>query len=186
MFHYTHHHTDFLRTHPLSIDPRERYLAAVADAKAAEAEYFAAESIQREEQVLRRRLEEIQLQKQFQDHPLRLPTYGQVNLTSPFDVRAHGYDHLPFLRRHVEEQERVGCQVNTERLVRQVEESKRLRQLEEEKRLCPTVALRQAELEREARLLLALGEKRTALLRGHLARHEQPRQVSQSPPCVSI
>ncbi|KAJ6519232.1 hypothetical protein C8R45DRAFT_1204440 [Mycena sanguinolenta] len=44
-------------------NPREKYLAALAEAKAAEAEYLAAEQLQHEENQLRQRLEQIQTLK---------------------------------------------------------------------------------------------------------------------------
>lgn len=54
------------------LDPRTRYLTALQQVRAAEAEYLAAEAIQREEAALRQRLYEIQLQK-----PAR---YGGINI----------------------------------------------------------------------------------------------------------
>ncbi|KAJ6604156.1 hypothetical protein DFH09DRAFT_1121800 [Mycena vulgaris] len=57
MFHSTLSHRSPVTT------PREKYLAALAEAKAAEAEYLAAERLQQEEDSLRQRLEQIQLLK---------------------------------------------------------------------------------------------------------------------------
>lgn len=54
MFHYNPvlHNTEF--TYPSQVlSPRDKYLAALAEAKAAEAEYLAAEAIQQEEAALR-------------------------------------------------------------------------------------------------------------------------------------
>ncbi|KAG6812056.1 hypothetical protein H0H92_004587 [Tricholoma furcatifolium] len=48
------------------LDPRDRYLAALASARATETEYLAAEAAQREEVHLRRRLQELQHRKFFQ------------------------------------------------------------------------------------------------------------------------
>ncbi|KAF7360367.1 BAG domain-containing protein [Mycena venus] len=45
---------------PTQVNPRDKYLAALAEAKAAEAEYLAAERLQQEEDGLRQRLEQIQ------------------------------------------------------------------------------------------------------------------------------
>lgn len=163
----------------LSVDPREKYLASIADA-----EYLSTESIRREEQALRFRLEEIQLQKQLQGRSLHQSAYGKEDYTSLLDIygdrHALGYDRIASLRRQLEEEERLRYQV---------EEAVRLRrQVEEEKRLH---ALRQAELEHESRrreqqeqsrLLLALEkEERAALLRARLARarQESAGQLSQ-------
>lgn len=161
MFHHT-----YPRSSP-SLDPRAKYLAAVAEAKAAEAEFLAAEAQQR----ALRRLQEIHLAEQ----PVALRSmHGLGDLIPPFDTYGnrpayYGHDRLASLRRQIEEEER--------------------RQFEEEQRL--VVAL-QAELAREsrrrqdeeqARLLLASEKgKHAAHLRERLARAVQHshQQVSQS------
>ncbi|KAJ6487609.1 hypothetical protein C8R45DRAFT_1213684 [Mycena sanguinolenta] len=68
-------------------NPREKYLAALAEAKAAEAEYLAAEQLQQEENQLRQRLEQIQSLK----HQPSAYTYTPAPhhpQTVPFDVEA--------------------------------------------------------------------------------------------------
>lgn len=179
MFHYA----PLVTRTSLSVNPREKYLAALADAKAAEAEYLAAESVQLEEQALRRRLEEIQLQKQLQGHSLRNSAFGtgQGDFLPSLDVYGdrytRGYDHLASLRLQIQEEER---------LRRRNAEREHLRQLEE-MRLHDAVARRQAELEQEAlrlrreekaRMIITLNmEKRSAQRR---ARQESARKVSLS------
>ncbi|KAJ7071404.1 hypothetical protein C8F01DRAFT_1110406 [Mycena amicta] len=49
---------------PYQTNPRDKYLAALANVKAAEAEYLAAERLQQEEDALRHRLQQIQALKQ--------------------------------------------------------------------------------------------------------------------------
>ncbi|KAF8061014.1 hypothetical protein FPV67DRAFT_1423604 [Lyophyllum atratum] len=90
--------------------PRDRYLAALAEAKAAETEYLAAEAVQREEDALRRRLEDIQLQKQDQELLLRsrygrTPHHSSHSLSELGAYPTYGYDRLAALRRQVEEEE---------------------------------------------------------------------------------
>ncbi|KAF7367327.1 BAG domain-containing protein [Mycena sanguinolenta] len=76
------------RTPVSQINPREKYLAALAEAKAAEAEYLAAEQLQQEENQLRQRLEQIQSLKHqpsaYYTHT-PAPHYPQ---TTPFDLEA--------------------------------------------------------------------------------------------------
>ncbi|KAF9052249.1 hypothetical protein BDZ89DRAFT_422366 [Hymenopellis radicata] len=62
-------------SHYAQLSPRDNYLAALARAKAAEEEYLAAEAIDREERQIRRRLEELQFQKQKASHS-HYPSYG--------------------------------------------------------------------------------------------------------------
>ncbi|KAG6857613.1 hypothetical protein H0H87_010181 [Tephrocybe sp. NHM501043] len=86
---------------PLS-NPRDRYLTALAEAKAAEADFLAAEAAQREEEDLRRRLEEIQYRKhkqQLRSRYDRIP-YGHLD-SYP------SYDRLASLRQQVEAEERL-------------------------------------------------------------------------------
>ncbi|KAJ7275522.1 hypothetical protein B0H12DRAFT_1066353 [Mycena haematopus] len=60
MFHQSYPSVSSYRTPTSPMNPREKYLAALAEAKAAEAEYLAAEQLQQEENQLRQRLEQIQ------------------------------------------------------------------------------------------------------------------------------
>ncbi|KAF7319878.1 BAG domain-containing protein [Mycena kentingensis (nom. inval.)] len=77
--------------------PRDKYLAALAEAKAAEAEYLAAERLQQEEDDLRRRLDQIQSLK----HHRAAPVYPSYHHQPAVDIDA--------LRRQiaVEERERI-------------------------------------------------------------------------------
>ncbi|KAJ6519345.1 hypothetical protein C8R45DRAFT_918385 [Mycena sanguinolenta] len=76
------------RTPVSQINPREKYLAALAEAKAAEAEYLAAEQLQQEENQLRQRLEQIQsLKHQPSAYYTHTPT-PQYSQTAPFDLDA--------------------------------------------------------------------------------------------------
>ncbi|KAG6866245.1 hypothetical protein C0991_006832 [Blastosporella zonata] len=86
---------------PLS-NPRDRYLAALAEAKAAEADFRAAEAAQREEDQLRWRLEEIQYRKQEQ---LLRSRYDRIPATH-LDTYP-SYDRLTSLRQQVEAEERL-------------------------------------------------------------------------------
>ncbi|KAF7367350.1 BAG domain-containing protein [Mycena sanguinolenta] len=87
------------RTPVPRINPREKYLAALAEAKAAEAEYLAVEQLQQEENQLRQRLEQIQSLKHqpnaYYTHT-PAPHYPQ---TTPFDLEA--------LRRQIAAEERA-------------------------------------------------------------------------------
>ncbi|RDB28983.1 hypothetical protein Hypma_015128 [Hypsizygus marmoreus] len=92
-------------------NPRDRYLAALAEAQAAEAEYLAAEAIRREEEELHHRLEEIQLRKREAEllrSTYRRTAYQSSPLLSNLDpYPVHGYDRLAALRRQVEEEEHL-------------------------------------------------------------------------------
>ncbi|KAF8213465.1 hypothetical protein K438DRAFT_1804027 [Mycena galopus ATCC 62051] len=59
MFHHSYPSVLSYQTPVSQPNPREKYLAALAEAKAAEAEYLAAEQLQQEENQLRERLEQI-------------------------------------------------------------------------------------------------------------------------------
>ncbi|KAG5729782.1 hypothetical protein E4T56_gene972 [Termitomyces sp. T112] len=102
MFHYipASNLTSYAYPSPLS-NPRDRYLAALAEAKAAEADYLAADAARREEDDLRRRLAEIQHRKQ------------ENSLTSRYDFDPYDYhdshpsdNRLAILRQQVEEERR--------------------------------------------------------------------------------
>ncbi|KAK7064644.1 BAG domain-containing protein [Favolaschia claudopus] len=82
-------------------NPREKYLAALAEAKAAEAEYLAAERLQQEEDELRQRLDQIQHMKhQHQPAPAVDPYYPRYpQASAPLDIDA--------LRRQIAAEERA-------------------------------------------------------------------------------
>ncbi|KAF8665121.1 hypothetical protein AX16_000588 [Volvariella volvacea WC 439] len=89
--------------------PRERYLAAVAQARKAEEEYLAAEAARQEELALRQRLAEIELQRQLEEqelqrqlqlrarrapriaYPAAIPGYMPDYLEAGVDVPQFGY-----------------------------------------------------------------------------------------------
>ncbi|KAF9011014.1 hypothetical protein BDZ89DRAFT_1077944 [Hymenopellis radicata] len=89
--------------------PRDKYLAALAQAKAAEEEFLAAGAIEQEEHFLRRRLEELQLQRQ----QVSLPSYGAP-------------DRLALLRLQLQQEEQAQAE-----LLRQREEETALAALQE-------------------------------------------------------
>ncbi|KAJ7293800.1 hypothetical protein C8J57DRAFT_1704462 [Mycena rebaudengoi] len=95
-----------------TISPRDKYLSALAEAKAAEAEYLAAERLQQEEESLRQRLSQIQLLKHrntttpapqslFVDND-----YAHLPLTHPGQI-VLGADDLHLLRRQIAEEQRA-------------------------------------------------------------------------------
>ncbi|KAJ7837224.1 hypothetical protein B0H14DRAFT_2589327 [Mycena olivaceomarginata] len=87
------------RTPVSQINPREKYLAALAEAKAAEAEYLAAERLQQEEDQLRQRLEQIQsLKHQPSAYYTHTPA-PQYSQAAPLDLDA--------LRRQIAAEERA-------------------------------------------------------------------------------
>ncbi|KAG6891098.1 hypothetical protein C0995_014188 [Termitomyces sp. Mi166 len=104
MFHYI--PASSIATYPYSSsylsNSRDRYFAALAEAKAAEADYLAAETARREEDELCRRLADIQQRKQ--ERLLRsrydLVPYNHLN-------NYPSYDRLAILRQQVEEEERL-------------------------------------------------------------------------------
>ncbi|KAF7319874.1 BAG domain-containing protein [Mycena kentingensis (nom. inval.)] len=89
--------------------PRDKYLAALAEAKAAEAEYLAAERLQQEEDDLRRRLDQIQSLK----HHRAAPVYPSYHHQPAVDIDA--------LRRQIAAEER-------ERILREQEQERRHKQ----------------------------------------------------------
>ncbi|KAF7310529.1 BAG domain-containing protein [Mycena chlorophos] len=99
--------------------PRDKYLAAVAQTQAAEAEYLAAEGLQQEEDALRYRLQQIQSMKQPRYDDLYYPTTTTRYAPAPtsFDLDA--------LRRQIAAEER-------ERILREQEQERR-RELEARK-----------------------------------------------------
>ncbi|KAF7306509.1 BAG domain-containing protein [Mycena indigotica] len=93
--------------------PRDKYLAAIAQAQAAEAEYLAAERLQQEEDMLRHRLEQIQSMKQPRyDDFARAPLYPRYNQQPAFDIEA--------LRQQIAAEER-------QRILREQEEEAKVR-----------------------------------------------------------
>ncbi|KAF5377240.1 hypothetical protein D9615_006352 [Tricholomella constricta] len=156
---------------PLST-PRNKYLAALAEAKAAEAEYLAAEAIQQEEEALRRRLEEIRIRKEGGD---LLSRYGRAPYTTatPFsnldNYPAYGYDHLAALRRQVEEEE---C-LNLLALKEAKAEQERLRQAEEANLLS---------LRRQEQVALRLHQEREQARIASLFKHQAAAKARQSDP----
>ncbi|KAJ7785805.1 hypothetical protein B0H16DRAFT_1488080 [Mycena metata] len=133
-----------------TVNPREKYLAALAEAKAAEAEYLAAERLQQEEAALRTRLEQIQAlkapqapvyQSPFQQYPQQAPFtyYPAPGLVAP-PPQFSAQPDLEQLRRQIAAEERA-------RLVREQEEAQQARQREQALR----AEAQRKELEREAR-----------------------------------
>ncbi|KAF9052210.1 hypothetical protein BDZ89DRAFT_1056554 [Hymenopellis radicata] len=84
-------------SHYAQLSPRDNYLAALACAKAAEEEYLAAEAIDREERQIRRRLEELEFQKQKACHS-HYPSYGAP-------------DRLSVMRLQLQDEERQEAEV---------------------------------------------------------------------------
>ncbi|KAG6846999.1 hypothetical protein C0991_002528, partial [Blastosporella zonata] len=80
MFHYSPVSYSYAPA-PISTNPRGRYIHSLAEVRAAEANYLAAEARQREEEALVRRLEEIQLWKQ--EEVLRTPYQFHVAPRTP-------------------------------------------------------------------------------------------------------
>ncbi|THU89439.1 hypothetical protein K435DRAFT_865279 [Dendrothele bispora CBS 962.96] len=187
-----------------SSNPRDRYLAALAEARAAEADYLAAEAVQREEEALRRRLEEIQFQKRHN----RLSQY-----TQSVDSYSYGHpsrDRLALLRQEIQEEELRQAVIARERELdalrrqeleeaeliafkkRQEEQKLELltrRRQEEEKRL---LALRQGQQAEKTRRLARVLESPEAhpvvrlLVNPQNNTCSQPhRRVSQSQPAAT-
>ncbi|KAJ7225990.1 hypothetical protein GGX14DRAFT_423366, partial [Mycena pura] len=160
-------------------NPREKYLAALADARAAEAEYLAAERLQQEEDSLRQRLEQIQRLKQHDaPQPLAFDSYrGYPSLQShaqyhhPFGYdNGHGHD-VELLRSQIAVEERA-------RITRE-QQARRLRKLEAEharkqEQARELEALRLAQVAREHERTRAL-----ATQQAHLAAlmHRAPEPV---------
>ncbi|KAK7029622.1 hypothetical protein VNI00_014320 [Paramarasmius palmivorus] len=110
------YHSSQLYGHSSRINPRDRYLAALAEAKAAEAELLAEEEARREEEqlaeelALRRRLEEIQASRSRHTSHLNVYDDDDFSLHRRHSYNPHvpGYaseDRLTRLRREMEEDE---------------------------------------------------------------------------------
>ncbi|KAK7029016.1 hypothetical protein VNI00_014726 [Paramarasmius palmivorus] len=133
--------------HSSRINPRDRYLAALAEAKVAEAELLAEEEARREEEqlaeelALRKRLEEIQASRR--RHTSHLDVYDDFSLhrRHSYNPHAPGYaseDRLTRLRREMEEDElRAARQKKLERevILRKEAEIIAQKRKEEENRL---------------------------------------------------
>ncbi|KAF9033299.1 hypothetical protein BDZ89DRAFT_1063037 [Hymenopellis radicata] len=130
MFSQSYHPSRYTRP-----SPRDKYLAALAQAKAAEEEFLAAEAIEQEERLLRRRLEELRLQRQ-----VSLPSYGAP-------------DRLALLRLQLQQEEQAQAQ-----LLRQREEETALAALrleqERQQRAQLELVLEQRRKEQDQRRLL--------------------------------
>ncbi|KAI3615519.1 hypothetical protein WG66_011743 [Moniliophthora roreri] len=98
---YPYHYSNQPHGYPTQISPRGRYLAALAEARAAEEELIA-EEIQREEELaeelaLKRRLEEIHASRKY---PGRTSSYHsrlggfEINDVSPYDRQLYGHAYL--------------------------------------------------------------------------------------------
>ncbi|KAF8170294.1 hypothetical protein K438DRAFT_1982808 [Mycena galopus ATCC 62051] len=128
MFHQSSYPSTFYGT-PISraqtqTNPREKYLAALANAQAAEAEYLAAEQLQQEEDQLRQRLEQIQSLRQHQQPGAY---YAQPQTWSrhaaPLDFDA--------LRRQIAAEERARIEEEREVLrVHELDEQRKRQELE--------------------------------------------------------
>ncbi|KAJ7655285.1 hypothetical protein DFH06DRAFT_1414091 [Mycena polygramma] len=113
-----------------TLNPREKYLAALAEAKAAEAEYLAAEKLQQEEEALRQRLDQIQhLKQQQQQQPAPSPYYtpAQAHFPQPTPppfphyVPAPAAVDLDALRRQIAAEERARILQEQQQQVRREE-----------------------------------------------------------------
>ncbi|KAK7468434.1 hypothetical protein VKT23_002947 [Stygiomarasmius scandens] len=139
------------------LNSRDRYLAALAEAKAAEADYLADEAVRREEEALRQRLEEIQLRKRHE----QFSRYRQ-----PFESYSHSHgshDRLSLLRQELEEEE-----------LRQAAAASRRREFEEARALVlkrrqeeQTLELLTRRRQEEEKRLLALRQEQKAARRVH-------------------
>ncbi|KAJ7806124.1 hypothetical protein B0H14DRAFT_3153007 [Mycena olivaceomarginata] len=117
MFHHSYSSAPSYRTPVSQISPREKYLAALAEAKAAEAEYLAAERLQQEEDQLRQRLEQIQsLRHQPSGYYTHTPT-PQYSQAAPLDLDA--------LRRQIAVEERARIVREQEAEALRVQEAQR-------------------------------------------------------------
>ncbi|KAJ7356755.1 hypothetical protein DFH08DRAFT_849967 [Mycena albidolilacea] len=128
MFHHSFSSAPSYRTP--QINPREKYLAALAEAKAAEAEYLAAERLQQEEDQLCQRLEQIQsLKHQPNGYYTHTPA-SQYSQAAPLDLDA--------LRRQIAAEERARIVREQEAEALRVQEAQRkaqkqARELEEQR-----------------------------------------------------
>ncbi|KAJ6501583.1 hypothetical protein C8R47DRAFT_232726 [Mycena vitilis] len=114
-----------------ALNPREKYLAALAEAKAAEAEYLAAEKLQQEEEALRQRLDQIQhlkQQQQQQQQPAPNPYYtpAQAHFAQPSPpfpqyAPAPAAVDLDALRRQIAAEERARILQEQQQQVRREE-----------------------------------------------------------------
>ncbi|KAL0581371.1 hypothetical protein V5O48_000635 [Marasmius crinis-equi] len=146
------------------LTPRERYLASLAEAKAAEADYIAAEAerLHRDEEeiLLRRRLQELEAQRRprVDDYPSHRHPHFDHSYRSSYPQPYQSEDRLALLRRELEEEELKAARERKQERerellrIREAREAERIALLrkEEENRL--TLARRRREQE-EQRLL---------------------------------
>ncbi|KAK7468422.1 hypothetical protein VKT23_002936 [Stygiomarasmius scandens] len=155
-----------------SLNSRDRYLAALAEAKAAEADYLADEAVRREEEALRQRLEEIQLRKRHE----QLSRYQQP--LGPYSYSYGSHDRLALLRQELEEEELRQAAATRERGLevlrrREFEEARALalkRQQEEQ-----TLELLTRRRQEEEKRLLALRQEQ------QIEKARRVRQTSSRP-----
>ncbi|EEB93310.1 hypothetical protein MPER_08055, partial [Moniliophthora perniciosa FA553] len=170
---YPYHYSNQSHGYPTQINPRDRYLAALAEAKAAEAELIA-EEIRKEEELaeelaLKRRLEEIHASRRYSGTPSRYHSrlggfeFDDVSAyhRHPYGRYAHPTENrFTRLRQELEEEELRAARQRkqeheTEALIRkEMREAEivALKRREEEKRL----ALMRHQREQEEKRLLEL------------------------------
>ncbi|KAJ7151516.1 hypothetical protein C8R46DRAFT_1357758 [Mycena filopes] len=141
---------------PTNTNPREKYLAALAEAKAAEAEYLAAERLQQEEDALRTRLEQIQALKA----PQQAPSHHYQPAPAPFaPFQQQPPFHQPYFHpqpqfatipapnnNHFDLEQlraQIAAQERTKLLIEQEEEQRALKRDEEQRAIRREKALRQ-------------------------------------------
>ncbi|KIY68348.1 hypothetical protein CYLTODRAFT_421669 [Cylindrobasidium torrendii FP15055 ss-10] len=103
--------------YPAPPTAREKYLAALAQAQAAEQEYLAAEALEREEQAIRLRLAEIEASKR-----QRLPQHfyaGQSSIPTYSPAARPPVDRLELLRLQIEEEERQRAALRAQEALQQ-------------------------------------------------------------------
>ncbi|KAF5357584.1 hypothetical protein D9758_007478 [Tetrapyrgos nigripes] len=151
--------------------PIDRYLAALANVKAAEVDFLTAEAVEREEAAIRRRLEEIEAQRR---HSQVLGSRQPYDYSQFPGTPRHSEDYrLRLLRRQAEEEDLRRAVVAKER------EAEVLRRREIEKRRI-LVARRQEEAllsqlrREEERRRLLLQQKARSLALAHQGSVKQP------------
>ncbi|KAF8213611.1 hypothetical protein K438DRAFT_2009769 [Mycena galopus ATCC 62051] len=153
MFHQSYPSALSYRSPVTQAGPRENYLAALAEAKAAEAEYLAAEQLQQEEDQLRQRLEQIQRLKH-QPSTYYIPTQPLQHQSAPLDLDALRHQIAAEERaRIVREQELETLRVQeTQRKARELEalrihEARKAQQAARDMERSRALAARRAELQ---------------------------------------
>nr|GAT44358.1 predicted protein [Mycena chlorophos] len=155
---------------PLAPSPRDKYLAALAAAQAAEAEYLAAERLRQEEEAIRLRLRQIEALKQPSYH-YATPSYNDFGYYEPqppvVDIEA--------LRREIALEER-------QRILREQEQERRsVEAWERARRAALQNAIRseQATVELEAAIRSLTGRSRAPLGEAPNAIHHQPKVLNE-------